>query len=288
MSLVEQQLDAGVAIITLQDAEHGNLLTPRIVEELASAFERSVRDLQARAVLLRSDGAAFCLGMDLGLLATRAGRGSQAEAKRAVGRYADLLAAMFRAPLPVVCLVQGEVKAGGLGLVCASDIVVATEAASFELGEVLFGLIPANVLPYLLALRVPPQKARYLMLSSMRITAPEALRLNLVDELLPSAQLAEQRLREIFGRLLRSSPQALSQAKDFTAELIGKTPGQAAALARRRLLRLLRDPAALQGVRAFRDGDLPPWFSRFKPKGPLAQWREPAPSEAAGRKEETP
>jgi enoyl-CoA hydratase/carnithine racemase len=188
---------------------------------------------------------------------------------------------MFRAPLPVACLVQGEVKAGGVGLACACDIVVATEAASFELGEVLFGLIPANVLPYLLALRVPPQKARYLVLSSMRITAAEALRLNLVDELLPSAQAAERRLREIFGRLLRSSPRALSQAKEFTAELIGRTPGQAAALARRRLLRLLRDPEALQGVKAFRDGDLPPWFSRFKPAGPLARWREP-------EKEDTP
>jgi len=284
VSLVEQQVDAGVALITLQDPEHGNLLDPQRVEELAAAFERSVRDPQARAVLLRSAGAAFCLGMDLGRLAAQGARSGRAEAKRAVGRYSDLLAAMFRAPLPVACLVQGEVKAGGVGLVCACDIVVATEAASFELGEVIFGLIPANVLPYLLALRVPPQKARYLVLSSMRITAPEALRLNLVDELLPSTQLAELRLREIFGRLLRSSPRALSQAKDFTARLIGRTPGQAAALARRRLLRLLRDPQALQGVMAFRDGDLPPWFSRFKPAGPMARWREPEPP----AKEDTP
>ena len=284
MSLVEQQVDAGVALITLQDPEHGNLLDPQRVEELAAAFERSVRDPQARAVLLRSAGAAFCLGMDLGRLAAQGARSGRAEAKRAVGRYSDLLAAMFRAPLPVACLVQGEVKAGGVGLVCACDIVVATEAASFELGEVIFGLIPANVLPYLLALRVPPQKARYLVLSAMRITAPEALRLNLVDELLPSTQLAELRLREIFGRLLRSSPRALSQAKDFTAQLIGRTPRQAAALARRRLLRLLRDPQALQGVMAFRDGDLPPWFSRFKPAGPMARWREPEPP----AKEDTP
>jgi enoyl-CoA hydratase/carnithine racemase len=212
--------------------------------------------------------------MDLGRVAAQGGSGGRAAAKRAVAGYSDLLAAMFRAPLPVACLVQGEVKAGGVGLVCACDIVVATEAASFELGEVLFGLIPANVLPYLLALRVPPQKARYLVLSSTRITASEALRLNLVDELLPSVG-AERRLREIFGRLLRSSPRALAQAKDFTAQLIGRTPGQAAALARRRILRLLRDPQALQGVKAFRDGDLPPWFSRFKPAGPLG--REPEP-----------
>ncbi len=278
MSLVEQQVDAGVALITLQDPEHGNLLDPQSVEELAAAFERSVRDpaSQGRPAALRGSGLLPGHGSGAGWR-PREARSGRAEAKKAVGRYSDLLAAMFRAPLPVACLVQGEVKAGGVGLVCACDIVVATEAASFELGEVIFGLIPANVLPYLLALRVPPQKARYLVLSSMRITAPEALRLNLVDELLPSAELAERRLREIFGRLLRSSPRALSQAKDFTAQLIGRTPGQAAALARRRLLRLLRDPQALQGVKAFRDGDLPPWFSRFKPAGPMALWREPEP-----------
>jgi len=277
LSPVEQQLDAGVAVITLRDPEHGNLLAAQSVEDLAAACERSVRDPRARAVLLRSAGAAFCLGMDLGRLSAQGGRSGRAEARRAVGRYSDLLAAMFRAPLPVACLVQGEVKAGGVGLVCACDIVVATAAASFELGEVIFGLIPANVLPYLLALRVPPQKARYLVLGSPRIEAPEALRLNLVDELLPSGEEAERRLREILGRLLRSSPRALAQAKEFTAALIGRTPARGAVLARRRLLRLLRDPQALQAVKAFGEGELPPWFSRFKPAGPLAAWREPGP-----------
>jgi enoyl-CoA hydratase/carnithine racemase len=269
VSLIEQHVDSRVAVITLNDAEHGNRLHPESLGELAAAFDRSLRDPEVRAVLLRSNGPVFCLGMDLGESAAHAGQEFQAEAQKAIGVYADLLAAIFSASLPVVCFVQGEVKAGGVGLACVCDIVLAGEQAAFEMGEVLFGLIPANVLPYLLALRLPAQKARYLVLSSQRISAAEALRLNLVDELVPSMEAAERRLHEIFKRLLRSSPLALSRAKAFTGELIGRSPAEGGALARRRLLEILRDPATMEGVQAFQEGGVPSWFSRFKPERTL-------------------
>ena len=177
----------------------------------------------------------------------------------------------------MVCLVDGEVKAGGVGLAVACDIIVATERATFELGEVIFGLIPANVLP-LLTLRVSPQKARSLVLSSRRISAREALHLDLVDDVVPPVD-AEGKVREIFKRLLCSSPHALAAAKEFTAELIGATPAEASALARQRLVELMHDPRTLDGVRAFQEGHTPSWFSRFRPSRPLALG-------AAGREEE--
>ena len=113
---------------------------------------------------------------------------------------------------------------------------MAGEHATFELGEVIFGLIPANVLPYMLALRMSPQKARYLVMSSRRISASEALRLNLVDEVGRPVHDAERRVREIFKRLLCSSPRALAAAKEFTAELLGTTPEEGSALARQQAL----------------------------------------------------
>jgi enoyl-CoA hydratase/carnithine racemase len=266
---IEQYEDSHVAVITLNDGQHGNLLSREGVEELAAAFDRSVGDPHVRAILLRSNGPAFCLGMDLARLASPASPASRADSEKAVDRFAGVLQSIFSAALPVVCLVEGEVKAGGVGLVCASDIVVAEEQASFELGEVIFGMIPANVLPYMLALRVTPQKARYLVMSSRRIPASEALRLNLVDELVPSGD-AESRVREILKRLLCSSPRALAAAKDFTAELIGTSPQEGSVRARRRLLEMMHDPSTLDGVRAFQEGHAPSWFSRFRPSRPLA------------------
>ena len=269
MALIEQHVDSHVAMITLNDGQHGNLLCPEALVELGAALDASLHDSQVRAVLLRSNGPAFCLGMDLSRLAAPAAVHSGTAAEDAVGRYADVLQALFTSPLPVVCLVEGETKAGGVGIACACDIVVAGEHASFELGEVIFGLIPANVLPYMLALRMSPQKARYLVMSSRKIAAAEALRVNLVDEV-ASGRDIEGRLKEIFKRLLCSSPHALAAAKEFTAELLGTTPEEGSALARRRLLQMMREPSTLDGVRAFQEGHMPAWFTRFKPQGPLS------------------
>jgi enoyl-CoA hydratase/carnithine racemase len=268
VALIEQYEDSHVAVITLNDGEHGNLLSPEGLRELGAALDRSLKDPRVRAVLLRSNGPAFCLGMDLALLAAH-GSAARADAEKAVDSYAGVLETIFSAALPVVCLVEGEVKAGGVGLACACDIVVAGERATFELGEVIFGLIPANVLPYMLALRVTPQKARYLVMSSHRISASEALRLNLVDELVAGADI-ERRVREIFKRLLCSSPRALAAVKEFTAELIGKTPEQGSLLARHRLVEMMHDPPTLDGVKAFQEGHVPAWFSRFRPSRSLA------------------
>ena len=181
--------------------------------------------------------------------------------------FADVLQQIYSVALPVVCVVDGEVKAGGVGLAVACDIIVATERASFELGEVIFGLIPANVLP-LLTLRVAPQKARALVLSSRRISAREALHLDLVDEVVPLRD-AEGKVREILKRLLCSSPHALAAAKEFTAEVVLSTPREASARARQVLIELIHDPRTLDGVRAFQEGHTPSWFSRFRPSQPL-------------------
>ncbi len=82
---------------------------------------------------------------------------------------------------------------------------------------------------------------------------------------------AERRVREIFKRLLCSSPRALSAAKEFTAELIGKSPAEGSVLARRKLLDMMHDAHTLEGVKAFQEGHMPAWFARFRPSWPLAR-----------------
>ncbi len=271
MAKVEQYVDSQVAVITLNDGEHGNLLGLDSLKDLTAAVDRSQADPAVRAVLLRSSGPAFCLGMDLARLAEAPSPAAEAEAEAqaAVALYAELLHGIFASPLPFVCLLQGDVKAGGVGLACACDIVLATEETTFEMAEVLFGLIPANVLPYLLALRVPAQKVRYLVMSSKKIAAEEAVRLNIVDELVHQDGM-EARVRELLKRLLRSSPRALADAKAFTTELLDAPPREGGALARQKLLEMLRDQSVLGGIRAFQEGSVPSWFARFRPAAPLA------------------
>ena len=263
MPPIEHCLDAGVAFITLGDRENGNRLNYESLELMLSHFHRSLAG-EARVIVLRSSADVFCLGMDL----VRLQRESRGRVEKAFSFYLDLLYAIYTAPKPVVCLVDGDVKAGGVGIVAACDAVLSTERTTFEMAEVIFGLIPANVLPYLFSLRISPQKARYLTLFSKKLSAAEACNLGLVDELFSESDF-EKGVRNILKRLFRSSPQALAEAKSFTADLLGRSFDEVRARAKDKFLELTGDGEVMQAVKAFNDGETPTWFERYKPGVPL-------------------
>src|SRR5690606_63869 len=155
---VDYRVDSGLGILTFQDGTGTNRLDGPFLASFLAALGRAEADAGVKAILLRSAEDAFCLGMNLDVLqeslAAQSGRsgGSDEGAERAsaVALYGQALEGIAFGSKPVICLVEGAVKAGGMGIVAAADIVIAdTVRASFELSEVLFGLIPANVLPFL-------------------------------------------------------------------------------------------------------------------------------------------
>jgi methylglutaconyl-CoA hydratase len=166
---LEAHTDSGAAVITLCDSAGGNTLSPALLQELQHAVEAAFADAAVRVVVLRSDGEDFCLGMDLGSFA--AAGGDEGAARSGSALYGRLLWTLFSGPKPVVTVVRGRAKAGGVGLVAASDVVVAVPEARFQLSEVYVGMIPATVLPYLLGNRMPLQKARYLVLTAQELEA---------------------------------------------------------------------------------------------------------------------
>ncbi len=267
MSLVERYTDSGASVITLQDRDNSNRLTPGLVDALLAAANASLADAEARALVLRSAADAFCLGMDLER-ARAGGAGGAGALEHAVHAYGELLHLLHTSPKPVVCLVDGDVRAGGVGLVCACDVVLSSSRTTFEMGEVLFGLIPANVLPYLLARRLAPQKARYLVLTAGRISADEARRLGLVDEVFEPEGL-ERGARAVLKTVMRAAPSALAEAKAFSRALERMHPDEARSAAEAKLLEMLRRPEVRKGIEAFVSGDLPAWFGRFRPSRSL-------------------
>ena len=261
-------IDSGAAIITLEDSEHGNRLTRELLEALRSHLQQAFEDDTVRAVVLRSDGPPFCFGMDLDSFEKQ--RGSKQVSREASVLYGNLLKTVFTGIKPVVTVLKGPVKAGGVGLVAASDIVVATPEASFQLSEVLFGLIPANVLPYLLGLRLPLSTVRYLVLTAKEVGAQEALRLGLVDELITAENL-EKETKKVLKTVFRASPAALRETKEFTARLVTMQLNERFRFAEEKLAELLSDEEIGRAVAAFREGELPAWFQSFKPKRPLTE-----------------
>ncbi len=264
MSLVSCEVDSQVALVTLRDTSNGNRLNPGLLEMLHEAIKSSLNDPEARIVVLRSSADVFCLGMDIDHVVS----GDTGSIQKALDLYGEVLYSLYTSPKPAVCLVNGAVKAGGVGVVSACDIVLSSKQTSFELGEVLFGLIPANVLPYLLAQRVSPQKARYLVLTAKKLSAEEAYRLGLVDELFEEKDF-ERGARNVLKGLLRSSPAALAEAKRFTQLLLGRDLQEARSMAAEEFIKMIESPEVLRGIEAFSAGELPEWFGRYRPQKPL-------------------
>ena len=271
---VHAHTESHVAVLTLAESASGNRLTPKLISSLKSLLEESSRDPDVRIIVLRSGGPAFCLGMDLDGVTEAFSRGETGidEVRNEILHYEKLLSLIHELPKPVVALVAGEVKAGGMGLVCAADIVLASETASFCLSEVLFGLIPANVLPYLLSLRITSQKARYLIMTAKLLSSEEAREIGIVDEVIDGSR-GEKQVRALIKQLLRGAPGALAETKRFllAAEYEESTATSLRARARETLIRLLHSREFSEAVEAFGEGFTPGWFARYSPNRDLLE-----------------
>jgi len=218
------------------------------VAAMRAALARACEEPRASAVVLRgSGGRPFCRGVDLAVLA----RGE--DPSDAVGAFADCLFAIRSCAKPVICLVEGDADGGGVGIAAAADVVLATADASFALPELLFGLAPAIVLPYL-GERIARQKLRWLALESARIGASTAMALGLVDRVEPP-ECCVPAIERWVNRLRRAHPDAVAAWKQMTIAppSIGSPDGA------RATLHSLRSSEMRDRLRRFVESGDPPW-----------------------------
>jgi len=207
--LVHYDLAEGIATITLDSPHNRNALSSQLVGELFERLERAENDDAVRVVVLAASGTVFCSGADLSEASTGAfGNGQSSQGPRAIVRLQRAIAAHTK---PVVCRLQGAVRAGGIGLVAAADIAVATETASFALTEVKLGLAPAaislSVLP-----RLTSRAAAYTFLTGEKFTAAEAVAMGLVTRAVAAEEL-DAEVRRITAELATGSPQGMRETK---------------------------------------------------------------------------
>ena len=171
---------------------------------------------------------------------------------------------VYKSPKLVIVAIDGEVLAGGMGLVLAADIVIATKRSTFGLSEVLFGLIPAYILPFLLE-RVSLKKARFLILTSKTFDAKEAYALGIVDEVFEEGNL-HRGLKEYIKRLLYSSPDALKLTKNYADSFKTNTIDLYLENAQKILGALLSNERNIKAIKLYLEGELPDWAVVYKTK----------------------
>lgn len=195
--------------ITLNRPEAQNSITPTMLTELGAALKAAATDASCRLIVLDASGPAFCVGMDVSSAATSRPDEVGGEA------FYGLLHRLSTHPKVVVAAVAGRVVGGGVGLAAACDYVWATPDSSFALPELLWGLLPCCVLPFLI-LRCGMQFARSMTLSTLPVDATLAWQRGLVDQLMPDFDAA---LRALSYRLSKVDPRTVRAGKEYLRKL---------------------------------------------------------------------
>jgi len=182
-------------------------LSAATIETLVNSLAEAKASDARVWVLEGEDPDAFCRGMDLSSVA------NAEEGRVAVGRFAEALRLLSNAPRPTVAVVHAEALGGGVGIMAACDLVVASEKASVALPEGLFGILPAMIMPSLLT-RMSPQKARLLSLTCTAAPATWAHDAGLFDRLSAPEKLERAKKRAVRD-LSRVNPGAVARLRSL-------------------------------------------------------------------------
>ena len=200
----------GIATVVLARPDVRNAFNDEVIAELSQAFIQLGDDPQVRAIVLMAEGPAFCAGADLNWMRRMADY-SREENEQDAEKLAFMLRTIYECPKPTIARVQGDVYAGGMGLVACCDMAVSVDTANYCLSEVKLGLIPATIGPYVIRAMGPRASHRY-FLTAERFSAAEARRIGFVHEVVPADQL-DATVSTWVQALLAASPNAIKECK---------------------------------------------------------------------------
>ena len=220
MNHLKTRTENGVHTITLSRPDVRNAFNETLIGEIRQAFEQAGNDSAVRCIVLAAEGKAFCAGADLNWMRRMADYNRQQNIDDA-GELARMLRTIFECPKPTVARVQGDVYAGGMGLVAACDMAVSLDSAGYCLSEVKLGLIPATISPYVIRAMGARASHRY-FLTAERFDAAEALRVGLVHEVVSSEAQLDERVAALCQALLLASPNAMRACKQLLRDVAGQ------------------------------------------------------------------
>ena len=257
MKHLKLQQDGYVATVTLDRPEVRNAFNDELIPELAQAFrELGARD-DVRCIVLAAEGKAFCAGADLNWMKRMASY-THEENMADAAALAAMLEAIYTCPKPTVARVQGDVYAGGTGLVAACDVAVSVDTAGFCLSEVKLGLIPATISPYVIRAMGARAAHRY-FLTAERFDAREAHRIGLVHEV-AAAEALDAKVAEFTQAFVNAGPQAMKACKRLVQDVAEReiTPALVAATVRG-IADIRVSPEGREGVASFLEKRKPNW-----------------------------
>jgi enoyl-CoA hydratase len=252
---VAVETTGGVARIALDSPHNRNALSDQLVRELRQALAAAESDPEVRTVVLTHTGGTFCAGADLSEASSRP---VGDPARERADQLIDLLEAIVSLGKPVVGRLDGHVRAGGMGLVAACDVVVAGPRSTFALTESRLGLA-ASVISLTVLPRLTSRAAAELFLTGDTFDAVRAARIGLVSRAVPASEDVDPTVDAWVASFVRCSPQGLRESK----ALVNHHLLAGFAADRERLAdqssRLFASEEAREGMAAFLERRAPRW-----------------------------
>lgn len=247
----------GVATVTLNRPNIHNAFDDNLISELNNTFESMDSDDSVRLIILAGAGKSFSAGADLNWMRRMADY-SDNENRADAQQLGRLLACIYRHSKPTIARVQGPVYGGGLGLVSACDIAIASDRAKFMLSEVRLGLLPAVISPYVVA-AIGERAARRYFVTAELFDAEEAYRLGLVHEVVTSEALDET-IDGLIATLLKGGPKAQTESKALVRAVCSRPiSDEVIEDTADRIARLRASPEGREGVAAFLEKRAAAW-----------------------------
>jgi methylglutaconyl-CoA hydratase len=253
LSTIQLEIDSGIATITLSRPHKRNAISYKLIEELLAALDEVARS-HALVLILTGAGKAFCAGMDLENLKSAAS-GSLDKSAQDSEAMARFFRSLYDFPKPTIAAVNGAAIAGGCGLATLCDLTLAVAEATFGYTEVRIGFVPAIVSTFLLR-QVGEKHARDLLLTGRIISATEAYRMGLINEIVAPEGLLV-RARELAAQLIESSPTSQTCTKRLLSEYARKQLNS-------QLRSAILENAAIRASDDFREG-ISSFLERRKP-----------------------
>jgi methylglutaconyl-CoA hydratase len=242
--------DRGVVTVTLDRPEIHNAYDEQMIAALREALQRWGGDPAVRLVVLRGAGRHFQAGADLACLRRLAAAPPEVNREFSLATT-DAMHLLCTLPRPTLALVHGACYGGGVGMVAACDIAIASQGASFALTEVRWGVIPAPIIPQLCAAMGVRGLRRY-GITGEAFDAEEARRIGLVHEVCADEAL-DQAAAPVIEGILRSAPEAARASKKLVLAYAGLDLSERASA------------EAAEGLASFREKRDPSWYARSQP-----------------------
>ncbi len=253
-STLQLVVDCGIATITLNRPDKRNAISYELIDDLLRALEEA-KNSSIQVLILTGAGKAFCSGMDLDNLKALTARTPEQTLDDS-RKMASLFRSLYDFPKPTIAAVNGAAVAGGTGLATLCDFTLAAPEAKFGYTEVRVGFVPAIVSTFLLR-QVGEKIARDLLLTGRLFDAQEALRIGLINEVVPAEKLLD-RGRELAMQIMENSPSSLAYTKRLLSE-------HAHAELDSQIEAAVRENASIRATADFREG-VTSFLEKRKPK----------------------